>query len=120
MGKVNIAQKLDLFSDQWSPKIVGELDDYDIKLVKLEGEFVWHKHDDGDEMFLVIDGEMNIEFRDRTVLLKAGEFLVVAKGVEHKPFAQQECSALLLERKGVLNTGDASPGDLTRDTLDRI
>lgn len=120
MGKVNIADKLALFNEHWSPKIVGELDDYDIKLVKLQGEFVWHKHDDEDELFLVIDGEVDIEFRDRTETLKAGEFLVVPKGEEHKPFAENECCALLFERKGVVNTGDASPGELTRGELDRI
>jgi len=120
MDKVNIAEKLNLFSDHWSPKIVGELDDYDIKLVKVLGEFVWHKHDAEDEMFLVIDGELNIDFRDRTETLNAGEFLVVPKGVEHKPHATNECSALVMERKGVINTGDVSPGELTRDRLDRI
>jgi len=120
MAKVNIAEKLGQFSDHWSPKIVGELDDYEVKLVKLQGEFVWHKHDVDDEMFLVIDGEMDIEFRDRTEHLKTGEFLVVPKGIEHKPFAENECSALLLERKGVINTGDAPSGELTRDRLDRI
>jgi len=118
--KVNIAEKLGLFSDQWSPKIVGGVDNYDIKLVKLEGEFVWHKHDDEDEMFLVIDGEMDIEFRDQTQHLVAGELLVVPKGVEHKPCAAKECSALLFERRGVVNTGDAETGELTRQTLDRI
>jgi len=120
MDKVNIAEKLSQFSDHWSPKIVGELDDYDIKLVKFQGEFIWHKHDDEDEMFLVIDGEMNIDFHDRTETLNAGEFLVVPKGVEHKPHATNECSALVMERKGMVNTGDASPGELTRDSLDRI
>jgi mannose-6-phosphate isomerase-like protein (cupin superfamily) len=118
--KVNITEKLNQFTDHWAPKVVGDLDDYEIKLVKLQGEFVWHKHDDDDEMFLVIDGEMDIEFRDRTEHLRAGEFLVVPKGSEHKPFAMSECSALLFERKGVVNTGDAETGELTRDTLDRI
>ncbi len=120
MEKVNIAEKLNRFSDHWSPKIVGELDDYDIKLVKVQGEFVWHKHDDEDEMFLVVDGQLNIDFRDRTETLNAGEFLVVPKGVEHKPHAANECAALVMERKGVVNTGDAPSGELTRDRLDRI
>jgi len=120
MEKVNIAEKLSLFSEHWSPKIVGELDDYEIKLVKVQGEFVWHKHDDEDEMFLVIDGELKIDFHDHTETLSSGEFLVVPKGVEHKPHAINECSALVMERKGVVNTGDAIPGDLTQDTLDRI
>ncbi len=120
MEKVNIAEKLSLFSEHWSPKIVGGFDDYDIKLVKFQGEFVWHKHDDEDEVFLVIDGAMDIEFRDHTVHLNSGEFFTVPKGFEHKPFATNECSALLLERKGVVNTGDANSGDLTRDGYDRI
>ena len=120
MDKVNLAEKFSLFDDRWSPKLVGELDDYDIKLAKLEGEFVWHKHDGDDELFLVVDGRLTIDFRDRTVDLAAGEFLVVPKGVEHRPRAECECRVLLLERAGVVNTGDAPAGALTRHTLDRI
>jgi len=120
MDKVNLAQKFAAFADHWSPKIVGRLDDYDIKLVKLAGEFVWHKHDDEDEMFLVVDGAMDIDFRDRSVTLEAGEFLVVPKGVEHKPHATDECQVLLFERAGVVNTGDAGETDLTVRQPERI
>ncbi|UCH74556.1 MAG: cupin domain-containing protein [Rhodospirillales bacterium] len=120
MEKVNLAGKFALFDDRWSPKLVAVLDDYDIKLAKLEGEFVWHKHDGDDEFFLVVDGHLSIDFRDRTVDLDAGEFLVVPKGVEHRPRAERECRVLLIERAGVVNTGDAPAGALTRHTLDRI
>jgi mannose-6-phosphate isomerase-like protein (cupin superfamily) len=118
--KVNLADKFAAFDDHWSPKIVGRLDDYDIKLVKLEGDFVWHKHDDEDEMYLVVDGAMDIEFRDRTVTLQAGEFLVVPKGIEHKPQAGAECRVLLFERAGVVNTGDAAENDMTVRQPERI
>ncbi len=119
MEKVNLAEKFALFSEPWSPKVVGELDDYEIKLVKLQGDFVWHKHDAEDELFLVVEGEMTIQLRDRDVELRAGEFFVVPKGIEHKPFAEQECRVLLFERKGVLNTGDAE-SDKTVKELERI
>ncbi len=120
MGKVNLAEKFALIDDHWNPRLVGTLDDYDIKLVKLEGEFVWHKHDVEDELFLVVNGRMSIDFRDLTVDLERGEFLVVQKGVEHRPRAERECEVMLLERKGVVNTGDAADSGLTRHTLDRI
>ncbi len=120
MEKVNLAEKLAQFDDHWSPKVAGQLDDYEIKLVKLQGDFVWHKHDDADEMFMVVDGSMDIAFRHKTITLNTGEFLVVPKGVEHKPYAEHACSAMLFERKGVINTGDAEEGDLTRRQLERI
>ena len=120
MEKVNLADKFSLFDEHWSPKIVGSVDDYDIKLVKLEGEFVWHKHDAEDELFFVVTGKLTVDFRDRTLELEQGEFLIVPKGVEHRPRADRECQVMLLERKGVLNTGDAPDGELTRRTLDRI
>ena len=120
MDKVNLAEKFALFDDHWNPKLVGALDDYDIKIAKLEGEFVWHKHDSDDELFLVVRGQLAIDFRDRTVKLGEGEFLVVPKGVEHRPHAERECEVLLLERKGVVNTGDAANSELTRHTMDRI
>jgi len=107
MQKVNIAEKLALFTDLWSPKVVGEVDDYEIKVVKLQGDFVWHAHDDEDEMFLVIDGNLTIRLRDGDIDLAPGEFFVVPKGVEHQPAAAEECQVLLFERKGVINTGDA-------------
>lgn len=119
MDKVNLAEKFALFSEHWSPKVVGELDDYEIKLVKLQGDFVWHKHDAEDELFLVVEGDMTIQLRDRDVELRAGEFFVVPKGIEHKPIAEKECRVLLFERKGVVNTGDAE-SDKTVKKLERI
>lgn len=107
MHKVNIADKLALFTDHWNPKVVGVVDDYEIKLVKLQGDFVWHAHDDEDEMFLVVGGHLTIRLRDGDVELEPGEFLVVPKGVEHQPAAAAECQVLLFERKGLINTGDA-------------
>ena len=119
MDKVNLAEKFARFSDLWSPKVVGHLDGYEIKLVKLKGEFVWHKHDGADEMFLVVDGSMTIELRDRNVTVGTGEFFVVPRGVEHRPVAERECQVLLLERAGVVNTGDAV-SEYTVHDLERI
>lgn len=106
MNKVNIAEKFGLFSQRWSPKIVGALDDYEIKLVRIEGDFVWHSHRIEDELFLVVEGGFRMDFRDGSVELQAGEFIVVPRGVEHKPFAAHECKIVLFERKGVPNTGE--------------
>lgn len=118
--KVNLADKLACFTETWSPKIVGDLDDYHIKLVKIEGDFVWHAHDNEDEMFFVIDGEMDMDFRDRRVTLGPGEFIVVPKGTEHKPHADGPCSIMLLERAGVVNTGDVPESALTAGTGERL
>jgi mannose-6-phosphate isomerase-like protein (cupin superfamily) len=101
-----------LFSEHWSPKIIAQLNDCHFKLVKLQGDFVWHSHEDTDEAFLVIDGNLRIHFRDGHVDLAAGELLVVPKGVEHKPSAEAECSVMLVETAGTVNTGDTS-GKLT-------
>ncbi len=120
MDKVNLAEKLAKFSDHWNPRLVATLDDYEIKLVKLRGDFVWHKHADEDELFLVVKGGFRMDFRDRQVELGEGELIVVPKGVEHKPFAAAECQVLLLERRGVVNTGDAEAVELTRDTMERV
>ena len=109
---INLAEKLRLFNEHWSPRVVAEMNDYQFKLVKLQGEFVWHKHDHTDEVFLVVDGEMAIEFRDGQVQLKTGEMYVVPRGVEHKPVAREECRVMLIEPRGVVNTGDAG-GALT-------
>src|SRR5437762_4040968 len=109
---INFSQKLAKFSEHWSPRVVAEMNDYQFKLVKLEGEFVWHDHKDTDEAFLVVEGEMQIGFRDRTVTLRAGELFVVPKGVEHITRAARECSALVIEPRGVVITGDAG-GTLT-------
>ena len=113
MDKINLADKFATFTDHWSPKIVGSVDDYDVKIVRIEGDFVWHRHDDADELFLVLDGGLRMDFRDRQVSVGTGEMIVVPKGVEHKPFAERECKVLLLERSGVVNTGHAEPGALT-------
>lgn len=120
MEKVSIAQKLSLFSDYWNPRIVGELNGQHVKLAKFQGEFVWHKHDNEDEMFLVVSGQFNMEFRDRTVILKENEFLIVPRGVEHRPVAEHEVSVLLFEPATTLNTGDAENSGLTKRTLDTI
>ena len=110
--KINLSEKLSKFSDHWSPRIVAEMNDYQFKLVKIKGDFVWHNHDDTDEVFIVLEGEMNIEFKDETVELKEGEMFVVPKGVEHKPYSEKECKIMLVEPKGVVNTGDTG-SDLT-------
>jgi mannose-6-phosphate isomerase-like protein (cupin superfamily) len=109
---LDIAEKLSLVSERWSPKVVARLNDYEIKVVKLKGEFVWHTHDDTDELFLVIDGELTIQLRDGDVVLRPGQMYVVARGVEHCPIAAGEVHAVLIEPVGVVNTGDAG-GTLT-------
>ena len=106
-NKINLAKKLSKFTDHWAPRVIAEMNDYQFKLVKLEGEFTWHNHDDTDEVFIVLEGEMDIEFRDRKVHLSAGEMIVVEKGVEHKPVADHECQVMLVEPRGVVNTGEA-------------
>ncbi|HEY7517548.1 MAG TPA: cupin domain-containing protein [Methylomirabilota bacterium] len=103
---INLAEKFAKFSEHWSPKIVARMNEYEFKLVKLQGEFVWHRHADTDEVFIVVDGEMTIHFRDGDVRLHAGEMLVVPKGVEHKPSAAAECCVMLVEKAGTVNTGD--------------
>ena len=107
MTKVNIREKLALFDDHWSPKVVGELNGQHVKLVKFRGEFVWHKHDQEDELFLVVKGRFRMDLRDRQVWLEEGEFLIVPRGVEHRPFAEEEAQVLLFEPAGTLNTGNA-------------
>ena len=107
MHKVNIPEKLDSFSDHWAPRIVARYNDDEVCVVRVEGEFVWHKHDDTDDLFLVLDGELDIELRDRTVTLGPGELFVVPKGVEHRPVARRgEVKMLLMEPAGTPNTGD--------------
>ncbi|RVV99585.1 cupin domain-containing protein [Mesobaculum littorinae] len=106
---VDLAAKFDLFSEQWRPKVVAEMNDYQFKLARLEGEFVWHSHPDTDETFLVIEGALRIEFRDGAVELGAGDMFVVPKGKEHRPVAAAEAKVLLIEPRGVVNTGDADP-----------
>ena len=106
MEKVNLAAKLGQFSDHWSPKIVAELNGQQVKLVKLMGEFIWHRHDHEDELFLVVRGRFRMEYRDRQVWLEEGEFLVVPRGVEHRPVADDEAHVLLFEPAGTVNTGN--------------
>ena len=103
---INFQKKLSLFSDQWQPRVIAELNDYQFKIVKLEGDFIWHQHADTDEAFIVLDGELRIDFRDGAVRIGPGEMYVVPKGVEHKPFAAREVRMLLIEPRGVPNTGD--------------
>ena len=104
--KINFEEKLALFSDYWSPRVIAEMNDYQFKLVKVKGEFIWHSHKNTDEVFIVINGTMNIEFKDKTVNLSKGEMFVVPKGVEHKPYAEDECEVMIVEPKGVVNTGE--------------
>jgi len=104
--KINFHKKYLKFSDKWSPRVVAEMNDYQFKLVKIIDDFIWHSHDDTDETFIVIEGKMSIEFRDKTIKLETGEMCVVPKGVEHRPRAANECKILVIEPKGVVNTGD--------------
>lgn len=103
---INLAEKLQLVTELWSPRVVAELNDYQVKIAKLQGEFLWHAHDGTDELFLVLHGELRIEFRDRVVELGEGELCVVPAGVEHRPVAERECHLLLIEPRGTVNTGN--------------
>ena len=116
---VNLAQKLSLFTEHWSPKIVGELNDFYVKLVKFQGEFVWHRHDEEDEMFLVVKGRLQMRFREKELWLNEGEFVIVPRGVEHMPVAPEEVHVVLFEPKSTLNTGDVQ-SERTVTDLDRI
>lgn len=104
---INIRRKLDRVTEQWSPRVIAELNDYQFKIVKIEGDFVWHDHPETDEVFLVIEGTLRIDFRDGSVDLAAGEMFVVPRGVEHKPYAEREAMVMLVEPRGILNTGHA-------------
>ena len=106
MDKVNISEKLSLFSDHWNPRIVGELNGQHVKLTKFQGEFVWHDHANEDEFFLVVCGSFRMDFRDRSVTLNEGEFLIVPRGVEHRPVAEQEVEVMLFEPAAIKHTGD--------------
>ena len=117
--KVNIAEKLSLFSDYFNPRIVGELNGQQVKLVKFKGEFVWHHHDQEDEMFLVLDGSFRMELKDKTVNLEKGDFIIIPKGTEHRPMAEEEVHIMLFEPAGTLNTGDKQT-ELTRNELEMI
>jgi mannose-6-phosphate isomerase-like protein (cupin superfamily) len=117
--KINIKEKFTLFDQQWSPKIIAQLNDYHFKIAKIEGEFVWHSHADTDEVFIVIDGELEMQLRDSSLTLTEGEMCVIPKGVEHRPVAEKECAILMVELAGTLNTGDAG-GDHTIEEPDWI
>ncbi len=104
---VNLESKFRLFSDYWAPRVIAQMNDYQFKIVKIKGEFVWHEHKDTDETFLVIEGSMSIEFKDRVVELNAGEMIVVKRGEQHKPFAAQECKVMIIEPENVVNTGES-------------
>ncbi len=109
---INLSRKLDLIAEQWSPRVVAEMNDYQFKVVRLQGDFIWHAHAETDEAFLVLDGQLRLDFRDGSVTLGSGELYVVPRGVEHKPYAEDEVKLLLIEPRGVLNTG-AEGGERT-------
>lgn len=119
MDAVNLNEKLSRVKEYWSPKIVGEVNDSYVKLVKFKNEFVWHHHENEDEMFLVLQGRMRMKFRDRDVIVSPGEFIIVPKGVEHKPVADEEVHVMLFEPKTTLNTGNVRNGR-TLTTLERL
>ena len=119
MDKINLAEKFSLFFEHWKPKIVGELNGQQVKLVKFQGPFVWHHHDAEDELFLVVKGRFRMEFRDRAVWLEEGECLIVPRGVEHRPVAEEEVHVLLFEPASTRNTGNVR-GELIQETLERI
>jgi mannose-6-phosphate isomerase-like protein (cupin superfamily) len=119
MEVVNLAQKFSLFSDYWSPKIVGELNGQQVKVAKLHGEFIWHQHEHEDELFLVVKGRLRMKLRDREVTINAGEFFIVPKGVEHLPIAEEEVHVVLLEPASTLNTGNVR-NERTVESLDRV
>lgn len=114
IGKVNLKQKFEAFSDQWSPKVVGALNGQQVKLAKLQGEFVWHQHEEEDELFYVVKGILTMAFQDQTVNIHEGEFLIVPKGVEHKPIAKKEVHVMLFEPASTVNTGNVQ-NNLTQD-----
>ena len=110
---LNLKNKFNLFNDKWSPKVIAEINNYQFKLAKLKGDFQWHSHKDSDEAFLVIEGDLRIDFKDGYVNLSKGEMYVVPKGIEHKPSASEEVEIMLIEPKGIVNTGDLEPNNLT-------
>lgn len=112
---INITQKLSLFSEHWSPRIIAQMNDYVFKLAKIKGEFIWHKHPETDEVFFVLSGSMVIEFRDRSIPLNQGELFVVPQGVEHRPCAEEECHIMVIEPAGTVNTGDVENDKTTAD-----
>lgn len=120
MDKVNIREKFSLFSDYWNPRVVADLNGQQVKAVKLKGDFVWHHHEHEDELFMVIEGKLKMEFRDKVVEVHPGEFIVVPRMVEHRPVADEEVSLLLFEPASTLNTGNVTNDEKTRHQLERI
>ncbi|MDC0705862.1 MULTISPECIES: cupin domain-containing protein [Priestia] len=114
---INLQEKLAKFTELWSPKVIAEMNDYQFKLVKVQGDFVWHKHEDTDEVFMVIEGHLTIEFRDGEVKLNQGEMFVIPRNVEHKPYAESECKIMIVEPKGVVNTGDKRTGQTAENDV---
>jgi mannose-6-phosphate isomerase-like protein (cupin superfamily) len=119
MEKVNLTEKLSLFNDYFSPKVVGELNGQQVKLVKFKGEFVWHHHDNEDELFYVVKGSFDMQLRDKTITVNAGEFLIMPRGIEHRPVAKEEVEIMLFEPTTTLNTGNTE-NELTVKNLERI
>ncbi|MDL5049194.1 cupin domain-containing protein [Oscillatoria amoena NRMC-F 0135] len=119
MEKINLKEKFAQFSDHWNPRIIGELNGQQVKVTKLKGEFFWHHHEQEDELFLIIKGKLKIEFRDKTVEIGEGEFIIVPRGVEHRPVAEEEVEVLLFEPASTLNTGNVI-NDVTKRVLDKI
>jgi mannose-6-phosphate isomerase-like protein (cupin superfamily) len=116
-SSINFQKKFALFDEHWQPKVVAEMNDYQFKVVKLQGDFIWHSHKDTDETFIVVEGNLRIDFRDGAVQISSGEMFVVAKGVEHKPYAEREVKLLLIEPRGVLNTGDERSDRTARNDI---
>jgi mannose-6-phosphate isomerase-like protein (cupin superfamily) len=119
MNKINLSEKLNQFSDHWNPRLLAEMNGQHIKVAKFQGAFVWHSHEDEDELFMVLKGSFTMEFRDRSIQLNEGEIIVVPKGVEHRPVAKEEVEVLLFESATTVNTGDAD-SDLKQSKLDKI
>ena len=119
MDKINFVEKFNLFSEQWSPKVIAQLNDYHFKLVKIQGDFTWHKHDNTDESFIVIDGQMRMDYEDKQIILKKGEMIIVPKGKIHKPYSEKETKLLVIEPAGTLNTGDKIDS-FTKEKIDWI
>lgn len=117
---INLSEKFGQFSEQWAPRTIAEMDGFQFRLARLEGDFVWHSHPETDEAFLVVVGQLRIDFRDGSTTLNEGEMLIVPKGVEHKPFAESECQVMVFVKEGTVNTGDAPAGELTADPEARI
>lgn len=114
---INILEKFTKFSDHWSPKIIAQMNDYDFKIAKVSGDFTWHNHKETDEVFIIIEGKLRIDFRDTNITLNEGELFVVPKGIDHKPFAEKECKILIIEPKGIINTGNAGGYQTAEDDV---